>query len=51
MGSFWGLIPRALYPVVIVIRILNEEQVLTEGLAGYAEYKSKVRYRLIPFVW
>ncbi|MBQ8439386.1 MAG: isoprenylcysteine carboxylmethyltransferase family protein, partial [Clostridia bacterium] len=51
LGSFWGLIPMALYPAVIVIRILNEEQVLTEGLEGYAEYKTRVRYRLIPFVW
>ena len=51
LGSFWGLIPMALYPAVIIIRILNEEQVLTEGLEGYAEYKTGVRYRLIPFVW
>ena len=51
LGSFWGLIPFALYPVLIVIRILNEETVLTDGLEGYAEYKTRVRYRLIPFVW
>ena len=51
LGSFWGLIPFALYPAVTVIRILNEEKVLTDGLEGYAEYKSKVKYRLIPFVW
>lgn len=51
LDSFWGLIPFSLYPVVIGIRILNEETVLTEGLAGYAEYKTRVRYRLIPFVW
>ena len=51
LGSFWGLIPFALYPVVTVIRILNEEKVLTEGLEGYAEYKTKVKYRLIPFIW
>ena len=51
LGSFFGLIPFALYPIVTVIRILNEEKVLTEGLCGYAEYKTKVRYRLIPFVW
>ena len=51
LGSLWGLIPFALYPVVTVIRILNEEKVLTEGLSGYAEYKAKVKYRLIPFVW
>lgn len=51
LGSFWGLLPFALYPVVTVIRIINEEKVLTEGLNGYAEYKTKVKYRLIPFVW
>ena len=51
LGSFWGLIPIACYPVVIVVRILNEEKVLTDGLAGYAEYKIKVRYRLIPLLW
>ena len=51
LGSFWGLIPFAIYPAVIVVRILNEEKVLTDGLDGYAEYKNKVKYRLIPFVW
>lgn len=51
LGSFWGLIPFAFYPVVIVIRILNEEKVLSAELAGYADYKVKVKYRLIPFVW
>ena len=51
LGSLWGLIPFALYPAVTVIRILNEEKVLTEGLIGYAEYKKKVKFRLIPFVW
>ena len=51
LGSFWGLIPFAIYPVAIAIRIQNEEKVLTDGLAGYGEYKKRVRYRLIPFVW
>jgi protein-S-isoprenylcysteine O-methyltransferase Ste14 len=51
LQSFWGLIPFAVYPVVIVIRILNEEKVLEEGLCGYSEYKKKVKYRLIPFIW
>ena len=51
LGSFWGLIPFALYPVVTVIRIINEEKVLTDGLDGYSEYKTKVKYRLIPFIW
>lgn len=51
LGSFFGLIPFALYPILIVVRIINEERVLTEGLCGYSEYKTKVRYRLIPFIW
>ena len=50
-GSFWGLIPFMFYPIVIVIRILNEEKVLTYSLKGYAEYKTKIKYRLVPFVW
>lgn len=51
LGSFWGLIPMALYPVLIVVRLLDEERVLTKGLEGYVEYKEQVKYRLIPFVW
>lgn len=51
LGSFWGLIPFSLYPAITVMRILNEEKVLTGGLDGYREYKTKVKYRLIPFVW
>ena len=46
LGSWWGLIPFAFYPAVIVIRILNEEKVLTEGLSGYGDYKKKVKYHL-----
>ncbi len=51
LGSFWGLVPFALYPVIIVIRILDEEKLLERELDGYAEYKNKVKYRLVPFVW
>lgn len=51
LGSFYGLIPFAAYPAVIVTRIINEEKILTNGLDGYAEYKKKVKYRLIPFVF
>lgn len=51
LGSFWSLLCFAPYPIVIVIRILNEEKVLTAGLDGYADYKKKVKYRLIPFIW
>ena len=51
LGSLFGLIPFALYPVLIVFRIMNEEKVLSEGLDGYVEYKGRVKYRLIPFIW
>lgn len=51
LGSLLGLIPFAIYPPLIAIRILNEEKVLTKDLSGYAEYKKKVKYRLIPFIW
>ena len=51
LGSFWALIPLAVYPVIIAVRILNEEKVLIEGLQGYEEYKTRVKYRLIPLIW
>ena len=51
LGSLWGIIPFAIYPVAIIVRILNEEKVLSKGLEGYAEYTKKVKYRLIPFIW
>ena len=51
LGSFWGLLAFALYPIVTVMRILNEEKVLTAGLDGYAAYKTRVKYRLLPFIW
>ena len=51
LGSFWGIIPFLLYPVLIIVRILNEEKILEDGLLGYKEYKTKVKYRLIPFIW
>jgi protein-S-isoprenylcysteine O-methyltransferase Ste14 len=39
------------YPFLIAIRILNEEKVLQNNLSGYKEYKAKVKYRLVPFIW
>ena len=51
LGSFWSLLCFAPYPIIMAVRILNEEKVLTQGLDGYADYKKKVKYRLIPFVW
>ena len=51
LGSWYALIPFAIYPVVIVIRLKDEEELLTKELPGYAEYKQKVKYRIIPFIW
>ncbi|MBO7273500.1 MAG: isoprenylcysteine carboxylmethyltransferase family protein [Clostridia bacterium] len=51
LGSFWSLLCFAYYPILIIVRILNEEKVLIAELDGYADYKKKVKYRLIPFVW
>ena len=51
LGSYWGLIPFALLPLSLALRILNEEQVLKENLKGYKEYCERTRYRLIPFLW
>ena len=51
LGSYWGLIPFALLPVSLALRILNEEKVLKENLKGYKEYCEKTRYRLIPYIW
>ena len=51
LGSVISFAVFLVYPFLIVKRIRNEEQVLEEGLAGYTEYKQKVKYRLIPFIW
>ena len=51
LGSFFGLIPFVLYPILIVFRIRGEERVLTKELKGYEEYRKCVKYRLIPFIW
>lgn len=51
LGSVISFVIFLAYPVIIVKRIRNEEKVLEEELEGYAEYKKKVHYRLIPFIW
>lgn len=51
LGSWYALIPFALYPVIIAVRIKDEEALLSRELEGYPEYKQKVRYRLLPFIW
>jgi len=51
LGSLLSFVIFLLYPAIMVKRIRNEEQVLEEGLAGYAEYERRVRYRVLPFIW
>lgn len=51
LGSWISFFIFLIYPVLIVIRIINEEKVLEKDLKGYKEYKKKVKYRLIPFIW
>lgn len=51
LGSWWALLCFLPYVAVIVVRIRNEEKVLLEGLDGYAEYRTRVKYRLFPFIW
>jgi protein-S-isoprenylcysteine O-methyltransferase Ste14 len=51
LGSYWGLLFIIPGVVVLVFRILDEEKLLTQELAGYREYTHQVRYRLVPYVW
>ena len=51
LGSVISFVIFLAYPLIIVKRLRNEEQVLAQELDGYAEYMKKVKYRLIPLVW
>ena len=51
LGSVISFLVMLLYIPIIAKRIRNEEQVLEEGLEGYRDYKKKVRYKVIPFIW
>ena len=51
LGSIISFVIFLVYPFIIVKRIKNEEKVLERNLKGYKEYKNKVRYRLIHFIW
>lgn len=51
LGSILSFAVFLAYPVIIAKRIRNEETVLEKELEGYAEYKKKVKYKIIPFVW
>jgi protein-S-isoprenylcysteine O-methyltransferase Ste14 len=51
LGSYYALIPISLIPLLIAMRIGNEEKLLQKSLKGYDLYMKKVKYRLIPFIW
>ena len=51
LGSWYALLVFAFYPAIIIVRLRDEEALLTRELPGYEAYKQKVRYRLIPFIW
>lgn len=51
LGSVPGFVVFLAYPFIIAGRIRDEEKFLEEELAGYREYKNRVKYRMIPFIW
>jgi protein-S-isoprenylcysteine O-methyltransferase Ste14 len=51
LGSWWGLVPAALFVPLLVWRLTREEAFLAANLAGYDDYRKRVRYRLAPIVW
>ncbi|MBO5854798.1 MAG: hypothetical protein J6Q61_08695, partial [Bacteroidales bacterium] len=51
LGSLISFVIMLAYVPIIAIRMKNEEQLLESGLKGYKEYKHKVRYKVIPFIW
>lgn len=51
LGSWWGLVMAPVIVVLFAVRIGIEERTLREGLPGYSDYMTRVRYRLLPGVW
>jgi protein-S-isoprenylcysteine O-methyltransferase Ste14 len=51
LGSWYALIPFSFYPAIIIVRLKDEEALLTKELSGYEAYKQKVKYRLLPYIW
>ena len=51
LGSYWAILPALMIIPLLAARIRNEEEVLLRELVGYAEYRQKVKYRLLPGVW
>jgi protein-S-isoprenylcysteine O-methyltransferase Ste14 len=51
LGSWYAVLCFLPYPIAIIVRLLDEEKLLEKELEGYKEYKNKVKYRLLPFIW
>jgi len=51
LGSLYGLLAGITLTILLMVRILGEEAMLTRDLEGYREYMNNVRYRLFPFIW
>lgn len=51
LGSYYSVIAYILLPVHLALRIRNEEKVLEKELPGYKEYKEKVKFKMIPYLW
>lgn len=51
LGSIFSFLIFLVYPVLIMKRIRNEEEVLEQELKGYKDYQKKVKYRILPFIW
>ena len=51
LGSSISFCIFLVYPFILIKRIKNEEEVLERDLEGYKEYKKKVKYKMIPFIW
>lgn len=51
LGSYWALLVSAVALVLLVVRLLDEEKMLSRELAGYRDYMAKVKYRLVPLAW
>ena len=51
LGAWWAMIPSAVAALGLIIRIKFEEEMLVEGMDGYTDYQSRVKYKLIPKIF
>jgi len=51
LGSWWGALVLAALLPALAWRLIDEERVLVRDLSGYADYRRRVRWRLIPGLW